>query len=231
MFTVTILLAAAEDVSLAQDTQLVGLDSECTYLIPSVDNGGSELSVTEWTGIAPPPNSGQWQPGKLGIGFAPDHDPYYLVFLRHDVRYEMRSINASLWARAEFDVAESDLAAWQHLQLQMRFDDGFVAYLNGVEVASFNAPDAPAWNSLASAAMPDVQGSIPTLFDLDEYRTLLVPGNNVLAIHLLNMSSGSQDAVVLPELFAGAARTADNRHPRYMQVLALVQDGTPSCVG
>lgn len=228
VFTIAVLLAFPAKVAFGEDTKLVGLDSECLYLIPSVENGGSELSTSEWSGIAAPSNLEEWRPGKLGIGFAPDHDPYYLVFLRHDVREEMRSINASLWARTEFEVTESNLATWKHLQLQMRFDDGFVAYLNGTEVARFNAPEMAAWNSLASAAMPDSQGSIPTLFDLDEHRALLVPGTNVLAIHLMNASSGSQDAVVLPDLFAGAAQIAENRHPRYMQVLALVRDDDPN---
>ena len=32
----------------------------------------------------------------------------------------------------------------------MRYDDGFVAYINGTEVSRINAPTTPAWNSLAA---------------------------------------------------------------------------------
>ena len=149
---------------LAEEALLVGVDSECEYLIPSIDNGGAELTTGEWSGIATPPNSKAWKPGKLGIGFAPHHDPYYLVFLRHDVREEMRGFNASLWARAEFSIDASDLSEWRYLDLQMRFDDGFIVYLNGVAIASFNAPDQPMWNSAATAAVPDAVGSVPMAF-------------------------------------------------------------------
>ena len=41
------------------------------------------------------------------------------------------------------------------LTLKMRYDDGFVAYLNGAEVARRNCTGDPQWNSVASAANPD----------------------------------------------------------------------------
>ena len=55
-----------------------------------------------------------------------------------------------------------------------------------------------------------------------------MPGKNVLAIHLMNAASVSQDAVVLPELFAGVERSGVARHPRYMQVLAFERDKDPT---
>ena len=45
----------------------------------------------------------------------------------------------SVYARIEFELQDvSDIHA---LSLRMRYDDGFIAYLNGVQVASANAPD------------------------------------------------------------------------------------------
>jgi len=219
---VVALLAGSDAVS-AAETDLVGLGSTCSYLIPSVENGGSELLTADWTNTVAPPNEAEWKPGALGIGFAPEHDPYYLVFLRHDVREEMRSLSTTLWAGSEFEIDGDDLAKWQDLQLQMRFDDGFVAYLNGVEIARFNAPEVPAWDSRATSSYPDSLGSIPRPFDIDEHLDLLVPGTNVLSIHLMNAASGSQDAVVLPELSASDEVFGSNRHPRHMEVLALTR--------
>ena len=54
----------------------------------------------------------------------------------------------SLYSRITF--AASDLASLSSLTLRMQFDSGYVAYLNGVEVASSNAPASPAWNSQAT---------------------------------------------------------------------------------
>ena len=34
----------------------------------------------------------------------------------------------------------ADLATWNFLTLQMRFDDGFVAFLNGTRISSANEP-------------------------------------------------------------------------------------------
>jgi hypothetical protein len=51
--------------------------------------------------------------------------------------------------RIPFTVA--DAAQLQSLTLKAKYDDGFVAYINGVEVARRNAPAAPSWNSTATA--------------------------------------------------------------------------------
>ncbi len=50
----------------------------------------------------------------------------------------MHGFNASLWTRIEFNV--DDPLALSSLTLQMKYNDGFVAYLNGEPVVSSNAP-------------------------------------------------------------------------------------------
>ena len=39
--------------------------------------------------------------------------------------------------------------------LDIKYDDGFIAYLNGTRVAGRNAPDNPAWDSNAEASHSD----------------------------------------------------------------------------
>ena len=46
----------------------------------------------------------------------------------------------------------ADPSAISFLRLRMKYDDGFVAYLNGTRVAAQNAPANPDWNSTASAS-------------------------------------------------------------------------------
>ena len=53
------------------------------------------------------------------------------------------------YIRLPFLVDDPD--QFDYLRLDMMYDDGFVAYLNGVKVAYANAPDTLAWNSKASA--------------------------------------------------------------------------------
>jgi hypothetical protein len=56
--------------------------------------------------------------------------------------------NASLYMRTPFVV--SNPALYESLTLRMRYDDGFVAYVNGVEVARRNAPASASFNSAAT---------------------------------------------------------------------------------
>ena len=59
----------------------------------------------------------------------------------------MRNVNQTVYSRMAFDVA--DVTRIDKLVLRLKYEDGFVAYLNGVEVARDNAPAAASltWNS------------------------------------------------------------------------------------
>ncbi len=50
----------------------------------------------------------------------------------------MRGINATAYIRIPFTAVNP--TSYESLVLKMRYDDGFVAYLNGVQVARRNAP-------------------------------------------------------------------------------------------
>jgi hypothetical protein len=82
------------------------------------------------------------------------------------------------------------------LALHVRYDDGFVAYLNGVEVARSNTPDV--LNSHASALedRPRSEAVIEERFSLSEYADLIQPGINVLALHALNDWAKSPDLLI-----------------------------------
>ena len=66
-----------------------------------------------------------------------------------DVRTAMRGNNATAYVRVPFNVDEQE--GFDRLRLRMKYDDGFVAYVNGQEVARRNAPGAagtaPAFNA------------------------------------------------------------------------------------
>jgi hypothetical protein len=50
----------------------------------------------------------------------------------------MDRVNTSAYLRLEFDLANA--SSYDVMRLKMKYDDGFVAYLNGVLIASENAP-------------------------------------------------------------------------------------------
>ena len=96
--------------------------------------------------------------------------------------------NATAYVRIPFTVAQPD--QFDALQLRLRYNDGFLAYLNGHLIASRNAPALPAWNSTATAARSEVESLVPEEINLPNAPGLLVSGTNVLAIHGLNISAG-----------------------------------------
>jgi hypothetical protein len=121
-----------------------------------------------------------------------------------DVTTEMSAVNSSIYVRIPF--ASADSADFDRLTLKMKYDAGFVAYLNGVEVArSQNVPaGAPAFNTLAENR-PDAVALQYVNFDLTAHLGLLhddALGPNVLAIHVLNASAESTDLLLSPRLIA-----------------------------
>ncbi|MCF7975121.1 MAG: CotH kinase family protein [Phycisphaerae bacterium] len=82
------------------------------------------------------------------------------------------------------------------LALHVRYDDGFVAYLNSVEVARSNAPDTLDSHAAALEDRPRSEAVIEERFSLTEYTDLIQPGMNVLALHALNDWTKSPDFLI-----------------------------------
>lgn len=110
----------------------------------------------------------------------------------------MLNNNASAYIRIPFTVTNPD--ELDLLRLRMRYNDGFVAYLNGQFVAARNAPATPQWNSAATAARSDVETLVPEEINIPNSPGLLVAGENVLAIHGMNVNADDANFLVFPEL-------------------------------
>jgi hypothetical protein len=102
----------------------------------------------------------------------------------------------------------SDPAALNYLTLAVDYDDGFVAFINGVEVARSNVVGAvtntlsAAGNHEASrgdgASNPQERAFVAVTNNLS---TLLVPGTNLIAVSCHNVSLGSSDTSLIVEVF------------------------------
>lgn len=119
----------------------------------------------------------------------------------------MKNANASLYARKTFTV--TDPATVSQLRLKIRYDDGFVAWINGQQVAARNAPGSLAWNSAATADRTLTMASAQEEILIPVTPGLLVAGTNVMAIQGLNDDAASSDFLLSPVLeglgFTGAA--------------------------
>lgn len=115
-----------------------------------------------------------------------------------DVKTNLLNKNSSAYIRLPFSVA--DPAVFSSLTLRMKYDDGFVAYLNGTEVARRNAPASPTWNSTATTSRANANVLIAEDIDLTGFLGSLQAGANVLAIHGLNFSASDSDFLISAEL-------------------------------
>jgi hypothetical protein len=137
-----------------------------------------------------------WTPAGNGIGF--DTDPDYLPLIQTDLYAEMYGKQGSAFARYPFVLRDS--ADIFKALLRVKFDDGFVAWLNGTLVASNNVPLPTVWNSRASASRSDSLAQVFLDNNLIDFSYLLVDGTNVLAMQALNSSSTSGDMLLMSEL-------------------------------
>ena len=92
----------------------------------------------------------------------------------------------SCYFRKSFTVSPAQAALTQPLTLQVDCNDGFVAYINGVEVARANAGAAQHFLFAGQPAYNKVVGSGVVEYTLAATNTLLVAGTNVLSIQAHN---------------------------------------------
>ena len=167
-------------------------------LVPTINNGGSALG-TSWT--SPDFDHASWTVGRGGIGYELGTGDYF-EFIGVDTRV-MRFAFPSAYIRIPFNVAGDTLPDLTFLNLKMRYDDGFVAYLNGVEVARANAPSGATWNTLANGGQADGTALVFQDFDITQFMDQLQVGSNVLAIHGMNINLASSDFLIGAELVTG----------------------------
>jgi len=122
----------------------------------------------------------------------------YRSLIGTDVQDELRGEGSSAYARVPFDVA--DRTAYESLTLRVKYDDAFVAYLNGAEIARSNLAGAPRHDSLANSDRSNAQALSWHEIDVTNHIGLLANGANLLALHGINDATDSDDFLITAEL-------------------------------
>jgi hypothetical protein len=113
----------------------------------------------------------------------------------------------SLFIRKTFDV--TDTALITHALLQIDYDDGFVAYINGAEIVRSNMDGAPgtfpSTDQLANTSrkMQIFKSGNPDVFEIHNIGSFLKQGVNVLSIEVHNKMKVFSDVSVIPFLTLG----------------------------
>ena len=161
-----------ESVVLPNDTFL--------YTAPTVE------PVSYWMQSGYTPSG--WSTGSSGFGYGDGDDTT-----------EIPSPQISVFMRRDFEIINiSDI---NRLVLDMDYDDGFVAYINGVEVARHLVSGSPVPFDQATDGLHEARlyrGLAPERFFLDT--DMLVNGTNTLAVQVHNESLTSSDMTAIPVL-------------------------------
>ena len=170
---------------------LIEVAAPCTVHVP--DSGALG---TSWTAVGFDDSS--WTSGTTGVGY--ERSSGYDSAFNIDLEGEMYGQRTSAYIRVPFSV--SNVGEISGLELQLQYDDGFIAYLNGVRVGSDRDPANPQWDSAATSDHPDSESLQFTPFNISGFTNQLVEGSNVLAIHALNRNTTSSDMLIRPRLIA-----------------------------
>lgn len=141
---------------------------------------GTNLPPSDWNQVNF--NATAWMNGPGGFGYG-DGDDATLI----------PAGTISVYYRRNFFVA--DASKIYAAILSMDYDDGFVAYLNGQEIARSSNLAGPTDNTTLAIPDHEVIGLPPDNFQVDTIllHSILQSGNNVLAIELHNTGATSSD--------------------------------------
>ena len=135
-------------------------------------------------------NASSWSSGPSGFGFGDDDDATVIP------------TTMSVYIRKTFNI--TDASAVGYMVLDIDYDDGFVAFLNGQEIArNLVSGDVPAFDQASEGYHEALlyQGYGPERFQVDH--SLLNTGTNTIAVQVHNQSIGSSDLSALPVLSLG----------------------------
>ncbi len=139
-------------------------------------------------------------PSRGGFGYGDCDD--------HTELADMQSNYSTVFTRKPFMI--DDVGSIAHLSLAADYDDGFVAFINGVEVVRGNVSDGvithttlAAGNHEASRGAGNDNPHEKDFFAIDP--AVLVNGTNVIAVSGHNVSQGSSDFSLIIELYTNSA--------------------------
>jgi len=189
-----------DGVGVRRVSKLVSADSSAHYLIPTNDDLG-----TNWTENDFDPEANGYVAGLAAIGY--ENNPASDTSFAEEYRTEIPNGFTSAYLRIPIQI--DNVGAVSSMQLGVKYDDGFIAYLNGVEVASRFAPGNPNYDSPATGNRSDDESFVPEIFSLTNFRSQLVNGQNTLAFHGLNRQLNSSDFLLSPELLISTSTPTD----------------------
>lgn len=163
----------------------------------------SQQPLSSWTNVGFPVSA--WATGPTGLGYGDGDDATIIN----------PAPALALYARTSFTI--DDPSDVEQLVLHIDYDDAFVAYINGTEIARANigtpGGERPSIVTPANSAGEPfgVRGLPLPAFTIHDPASLLQVGENVLAVQVHNASTSSSDLTFIPFLTVGFQTTRTDR--------------------
>ncbi len=166
------------------------------YIVPTA------TTSTSWN--QPSFDASTWQTNMGGFGFGDNDDGTVIP-----------NGSVSVYMRKSFNI--TDINALSKIIFHMDYDDGFIAYLNGFEIARNNLGtigQPAAFNLFASASHEAqlYQNGLPDefIFNPAQFVSFLVQGANVLSVEVHNQTANGSDLSARPFLTLGINNTSND---------------------
>ncbi len=182
----------ASAATITTDTVLIPRGATVKAFVPT--DGSLESGALTWKD--PDFDDSGWTLGEGNVGFGDDFPNRIDV----DIVADFTAHPTSVYTRYDFELPDlfnaSDL---ERLNMEIKIDDGFVAYLNGTEVARADVPEDVQFDSRATTNGSNFIHKLVDRYidvDLSNHTDALRPGGNVLAIHALVADNDDDNLVV-----------------------------------
>lgn len=186
------LIEAKKDGSaVAQWSSVVNYGDVFSYIIPTEN-------ISNWT--SPSFDDSQWATGKTPIGYG-----------ESDIVTSVPDAY-SVFIRKKFTV--NHLEYVRQMILHMDCDDGFIAYINGKEIARSNM-NSTNFDAFATTYTEGVMrnNETPPSYECSNFAYLLQEGENTLCIQIHNCSATSSDLIGIPILSIGYSESFSDVKP------------------
>ena len=163
---------------------LINQGDEFNYLIPTSEPNANWNTLNF--------DDSSWLSGISGFGYNDGDDTTVIPIGTQ-----------SIYLRKTFTI--NNLSTISSLILDLDYDDAFVAYINGTEIARANITGTPPVYNSATITDHEAQiytGGKPERFLITDFNSILNEGENVLTIQAHNISSSSSDFTIIPFLSA-----------------------------
>jgi hypothetical protein len=203
--------------ALPADSTLLVSGTSPRRFIPAVSNPGDAWR----TGAAF--NDAAWTAVNGGIGYDTSVTPPAVDFRPHiaaggNVQTQMSGAGRPTSALIRIPFTLTGSTPISNLKLRVQCDDGFVAWLNGTEVAHQNRFANIPFNSAAGNQAVDAEAIVFREIDISRNITALRTGSNLLAIQAMNVENTSSDFLFNCELTGG---TDPGTHTRRLIIPAI----------